>query len=48
MVVAGPDCPLDAALTRERRVFELPFESEDQKEGRRAFAEKRRPRFQGR
>ena len=48
VVLAGQDCPLDAALTLERSAFEVLFDTEDQKEGMRAFAEKRRPRFHGR
>ncbi len=48
VVLAGQDCPLDAALSLERRAYELLFDTEDQKEGMRAFAEKRKPRFQGR
>ena len=48
VVLAGQDCPLDAALTLERRVFELLFDTEDQKEGMRAFVERRDPDYQGR
>lgn len=47
-VLVGQDCPLDAALALERKAFELLFATEDQKEGVRAFLEKRRPRFEGR
>lgn len=48
VVLSGQDCPLDAALNLERKAYELLFDTEDQKEGMRAFAEKRKPRFQGR
>ena len=48
VVLTGQDCPLDAALSLERKAFELLFATEDQKEGMRAFAEKRKPDFQGR
>jgi enoyl-CoA hydratase len=44
----GGDVPLDTALALERRHFERLFDSEDQKEGMRAFLEKRAPRYQGR
>jgi len=47
-VLAGQDAPLDAALLLERRAFQLLFASEDQKEGMRAFLEKRKPVFLGR
>jgi enoyl-CoA hydratase len=36
-----------AALGLERRAYELLFDTQDQKEGMQAFAEKRKPRFQG-
>ena len=48
VVLTGQDCPLDAALNLERKAFELLFDTQDQKEGMRAFAEKRKPNFQGR
>jgi enoyl-CoA hydratase/carnithine racemase len=44
----GADVPLETALALERRLFERLFDSEDQKEGMRAFLEKRRPVYQGR
>lgn len=44
----GADVPLDTALALERRLFERLFDSADQKEGMRAFLEKRPPRYQGR
>ena len=48
VVLTGQDCPLDAALNLERKAFDLLFDTVDQKEGMRAFAEKRKPRFEGR
>lgn len=44
----GEDCSLDAGLTMERKMFDLLFDTEDQKEGMKAFAEKRKPEFKGR
>jgi enoyl-CoA hydratase/carnithine racemase len=40
--------PIDTALALERRYFERLFDSDDQKEGMRAFLEKRTPRYEGR
>jgi len=47
MVLAGADCALDAGLTLERKAFDILFDTEDQKEGMRAFIEKRKPEFKG-
>jgi len=47
VVLAGADCPLDAALTLERKAFDILFDTVDQKEGMRAFIEKRNPEFKG-
>jgi len=47
VVLAGQDIPLDAALMLERKSFQLLFASSDQKEGMRAFSEKRKPLFEG-
>lgn len=47
VLLAGQDASLDAALALERKAFQLLFASQDQKEGMRAFLEKRVPRFQG-
>jgi enoyl-CoA hydratase/carnithine racemase len=44
----GGDVAIDTALALERRYFERLFDSEDQKEGMRAFLEKRAPQYQGR
>jgi len=48
VVLAGADLPLDAALLMERQALQLMFDTEDQKEGMRAFIEKRPPVFRGR
>ena len=48
LVLTGADMPLGAALAMERGAFELLFDTQDQKEGMRAFIEKRAPRFVGR
>jgi enoyl-CoA hydratase len=42
------ELPLEAGLEFERRSFYLLFETEDQKEGMAAFAEKRKPAWRGR
>lgn len=42
------DLPLAEGLDYERQCFHLLFASEDQKEGMRAFQEKRNPQFKGR
>jgi enoyl-CoA hydratase/carnithine racemase len=47
-VLAGQDASVDAALLIERKAFQLLFSTADQKEGMRAFLEKRKPDFQGR
>ncbi len=47
VMLAGADAPLETALMLERKAFQLLFDSKDQKEGMRAFAEKRRPDYQG-
>jgi enoyl-CoA hydratase len=46
-VLAGQDASLESAMTIERKAFQLLFSSADQKEGMRAFLEKRRPEFRG-
>lgn len=48
LVQIGPDVPLETALTLERKAFQLLFDSADQKEGMRAFLEKRQPSYEGR
>jgi len=47
VVLAGQDASLETALMLERKAFQLLFDSRDQKEGMRAFLEKRHPSFQG-
>jgi enoyl-CoA hydratase len=47
-VLAGQDTSVDAALLIERKAFQLLFSTADQKEGMRAFLEKRKPEFHGR
>jgi enoyl-CoA hydratase/carnithine racemase len=44
----GADVPLETGLALERRLFERLFDSQDQKEGMRAFMEKRQATWQGR
>lgn len=39
-----PGC---GALTLERKAFQLLFDTQDQKEGLRAFIEKRKPVYEG-
>lgn len=48
VALAGADASLDTGLTMERRLFEMLFATADQKEGMRAFAERREPSFLGR
>ena len=48
VVMAGQDASLEAAMMLERKAFQLLFATGDQKEGMRAFLEKRKPEFRGR
>jgi len=48
LVNEGLDMDLDSALAHEARNFEILFSTEDQKEGMKAFLEKRKPAFKGR
>lgn len=48
VLLAGQDAPLEAALMLERKAFHLLFGSHDQREGMRAFLEKRKPVYTGR
>lgn len=48
VVLAGQDAPLETAMMLERKAFQLLFATSDQKEGMRAFLEKRKPEFSGR
>ncbi|MDI9101408.1 enoyl-CoA hydratase-related protein, partial [Pseudomonas aeruginosa] len=47
VVLAGAALPLDQALALERKAFQLLFDSHDQKEGMRAFLEKRTAEYLG-
>ncbi|MBL8523269.1 MAG: enoyl-CoA hydratase [Betaproteobacteria bacterium] len=47
VVRAGQDVPLETALMLERKAFQLLFDTEDQKEGMRAFLDKRKPQYAG-
>jgi len=47
IVNAGLNAPLETALMLERKAFQLQFATGDQKEGMRAFMEKRKPKFEG-
>jgi len=46
-VLRAFDVPLEEGLAHEKRNFALLFATEDQKEGMRAFIEKRQPNFKG-
>jgi enoyl-CoA hydratase/carnithine racemase len=48
VLLAGQNASLDAALMLERKAFHLLFGSHDQREGMRAFFEKRKPVYTGR
>lgn len=47
VLLAGMDAPLSSALMLERKAFHLLFATADQKEGMKAFFEKRKPDFKG-
>lgn len=47
VMLAGMDAPLETALMLERKAFQLLFASKDQKEGMKAFLEKRKPAYEG-
>jgi enoyl-CoA hydratase len=46
-VLAVDDMPLAAGIEYERKLFYSLFATQDQKEGMRAFVEKRKPKFEG-
>ncbi len=46
-VLMSQELPLHAGLALERKSFQLLFDTQDQKEGIRAFMEKRKPNYQG-
>jgi enoyl-CoA hydratase len=46
-VLAGMDAPMTSALALEVKSLQILFSSKDQKEGMRAFIEKRHPKFEG-
>jgi len=48
LVRQGMEMPLPLALDAERAMFGLLYNSEDRLEGRKAFAEKRKPQYKGR
>lgn len=47
LVNAGVNAPLETALMLERKAFQLQFATRDQKEGMKAFLEKRKPNYEG-
>lgn len=47
VISAGQELPLSNALLAERKAFQLLFDTDDQKEGMRAFLEKRLPAYRG-
>ncbi len=47
VVRAGQDAPLETALMLERKAFQLLFDTADQKEGMKAFLDKRKPQYSG-
>jgi len=48
VLIQGQDASLEAAMSLERKAMQLLFSGEDQKEGMRAFLEKRKPTYTGR
>lgn len=47
VALLGADMPLDGALALERKAFQILFDTQDQKEGARAFLEKRPAVYKG-
>jgi enoyl-CoA hydratase/carnithine racemase len=48
VAIAGQDASLSTGLMLERKAFQILFDSRDQKEGMKAFIDKRKPEFEGR
>ena len=48
VVIAGQDASLSTGLMLERKAFQILFDSRDQKEGMKAFIDKRKAEFEGR
>ena len=48
VLLAGQGASLETAMMLERKAFQLLFDSHDQKEGMKAFHEKRKPEYEGR
>ncbi|WP_209002066.1 enoyl-CoA hydratase-related protein [Stappia albiluteola] len=46
-VLLGADLPLQSAIALERKSYHMLFDTADQKEGMKAFKEKRKPDFKG-
>jgi enoyl-CoA hydratase/carnithine racemase len=47
IVNAGLNAPLDTALMLERKAYLMQYATRDQKEGMRAFLDKRKPKYEG-
>ena len=47
IVNAGLNAPLDTALMLERKAYLVQYATRDQKEGMRAFLDKRKPKYEG-
>ena len=47
VMLAGQDASLETGLMLERKAFQLLFASRDQKEGMKAFLDKRKPSYEG-
>jgi enoyl-CoA hydratase/carnithine racemase len=47
IVGEGLNAPLDTALMLERKAYLLQYATADQKEGMRAFLDKRKPKYEG-
>jgi len=47
IVNAGANAPLESALMLERKAYLVQYATRDQKEGMRAFLDKRKPKYEG-